>query len=643
MKPSKREKKAAICILLLFCISLALALKLPSRQDFAVEIIFHQIDTGVIAQYFWGVDGALSGENCADGIWNGREVRFTVPQDPAYMEMFRLDPTNTESVYSIARISFFLNEERFLYLNPEQIAEQFVPVNASWELSEEDLVITPVNSDSGLLTANASLCTAARQAAADMRTLIVRERVLVLFFLTCVLLLLSHFREPFSAFVISFFKKDKNGRFDWFSLIAAAVMCCAFLTAAIIGLFSDLGMHPDEWDVKACLDYGMTHFFPPDMRDPAVSNTYSGYGYTKLENYTWYFLAAGKIALLFKTLFHFLPYYRIPNLLLFLLMAVLFIRNIRQKRWYMAAFGICVQAWYIFSYTTADALDFVWAFLAVCLLTEQKSPLYRAIEASEITVKNFRFFFLTGLLYGMIALGKPNYLSILALTFFVLLFRLIKRKERKARKLLLRNYFVILGIFSAVFLFRLSFDLIHYGPDRSAIKEEMAVLHADYDKNPATPVEEQSSSWHMMSKGASLSDLFKENPEWLSMSYRSLCGLLQDMHSGPAYFIAMGILYILILLGIGAAVFRTGGLWKRLEFITGILLMAGGLAASIANSYLIDSQAQGRYLLPAVLIAGYLASLTPRLLEKWYFQAVLAAAGVLSAAYFALTGIPLFL
>ena len=127
------------------------------------------------------------------------------------------------------------------------------------------------------------------------------------------------------------------------------------------------------------------------------------------------------------------------------------------------------------------------------------------------------------------------------------------------------------------------------------------------------------------------------------MSYRSLCGLLQDMHSGPAYFIAMGILYILILLGIGAAVFRTGGLWKRLEFITGILLMAGGLAASIANSYLIDSQAQGRYLLPAVLIAGYLASLTPRLLEKWYFQVILAAAGVLSAAYFALTGIPLFL
>lgn len=92
----------------------------------------------------------------------------------------------------------------------------------------------------------------------------------------------------------------------------------------------------------------MTHFLPPDMRDPAVAQTYSGYGYTKLENYTWYFYLAGKIALLFKTMFCSLAYYRVPNLLLFAALTFYFVRNIRQKNWLMVALGICVQSWYIF-------------------------------------------------------------------------------------------------------------------------------------------------------------------------------------------------------------------------------------------------------------------------------------------------------
>ena len=126
----------------------------------------------------------------------------------------------------------------------------------------------------------------------------------------------------------------------------------ALLVVCIIGLFSALGLHPDEWDVKACLDYGMTHFLPPDMRDPAVAQTYSGYGYTKLENYTWYFYLAGKIALLFKTMFCSLAYYRVPNLLLFAALAFYFVRNIRQKNWLMVALESASSPGTFFPYTT---------------------------------------------------------------------------------------------------------------------------------------------------------------------------------------------------------------------------------------------------------------------------------------------------
>lgn len=87
-------------------------------------------------------------------------------------------------------------------------------------------------------------------------------------------------------------------RIDCFSLFFIAVMAGALLVVVLIGLFSDLGLHPDEWDVKMCLDYGMTHFLPPDMRAPGLGDTYSWYGYTKLDNYTWYFFLAGKVACL---------------------------------------------------------------------------------------------------------------------------------------------------------------------------------------------------------------------------------------------------------------------------------------------------------------------------------------------------------
>ena len=52
--------------------------------------------------------------------------------------------------------------------------------------------------------------------------------------------------------------------------------------------------------------------------------------------------------------------------------------------------------------------------------------------------------------------------------------------------------------------------------------------------------------------------------------------------------------------------------------------------------------AQGRYLLPCILIAGYLASTVPELFQKKIYRTLLSIAGILSVGYFGLVGIPLF-
>lgn len=644
--PTKRAKTVWIpyaAIWVLFALSLLWVFCVPTRQQLSVDFYFKQSSPDLQSQLFWASSGELSPEACADGIREGNIVTFSLPVPPDKLEAIRIDPSNTEEAYTISHVGFLLNGEYFLTMQAEQIAESFLPVNASFSVEGEELAITPHNADSGLFLDSARVSSAAAEASAALRTLQVRQRFFAAFFGAVLLCALVFFSKSLLAFVCSFFKKDETGRFDWFSLMAAAVMAGACLVVFLIGAFSQLGLHPDEWDVKACLDYGMTHFFPPHMLDPEVAGTYSGYGYTKLENYTWYFFIAGKVALLFKTLFYGIAYYRIPNLILFGVLAILFVRNIRRKNWLMAAFGICVQAWYIFSYTTADALDFFFSFCIVWLLADENSLLYRTVDRQKLSPRDLPAFLLLGVLFGNIVLGKQCYWAMLPLVFTVLLLRLIFRKDPAARRALLRNYFIILGIFFATVAFRAAFDVIHYGADKAAVKQTAAIEHADYDKNPLTPLNEQNRSWHMYARGDSLMEVFRENPDWFSMTYKSFCGLLQDHSTASWYYWCMGGLYLALFAGAAFYSFRRGStLSDRIIFAAGSLLMAGELFASVLNSWLIDSMAQGRYLLPDILIFGYLVSRVPELTRQKWYRALLIAAGVLSVAYFGLRGIPEF-
>ena len=143
------------------------------------------------------------------------------------------------------------------------------------------------------------------------------------------------------------------------------------------------------------------------------------------------------------------------------------------------------------------------------------------MEKKNLCRRDIPAFLLLGLLFGNIALGKQCYLAILALSFFVLLLRLIWQKDPLQKKVLWRNYLIIVGIFLAVFAFRAGFDIAHYGTEKSQVKEAVAIQYADYDKNPSTPTKELNPSWHMYSRGYTLSDVFAENPDWFAMSYKS--------------------------------------------------------------------------------------------------------------------------
>ena len=426
--------------------------------------------------------------------------------------------------------------------------------------------------------------------------------------------------------------KKKN---DLFTIICALVLVGAFIVCMGISLFSEFGAHPDEYDVRACMDWAMSHWIWPDMRlqGTGLGDTYSLYGYTKMSNYTIYFLLMSKIAFFFKLFMGAWPYYRVPNLLLALFMLVILLKNINKKNYLMLAFGVCVQAWYIFAYVTADALDFVWAFLAIYLLADENSLLWKAINEVG-TIKRSIFL---GLLYGMILLGKPYYYAILVLTFVVLLLNLIDA-SKESRKNLWKNYIIILLICASIFAARAGLDFYYYGSNKAEIKAQMMELHANDDKKPSTPIEEQLQSYHAHEKGYPVSFIFENDPQWFVKSYRSYVSARITVSGDDWYYILIAGLYLSIYVWIGMELCGKKNRKKNnvILFCTVTCLMAGAVIASIANSYLIDSQPQGRYLLPITLELSYIASKAKRLWNNKIFKGLVIATGCLAVIYFGL-------
>ena len=214
MKMKRRRLIPVICILLLFLISLSWVFWTPVRQELTVEIYYRQSDAGIAAQLFWGENGTLSAENCSDGSREGNIVRFSLPQAPDQVKMLRVDPSNTEAVYSITHFGFLLNGQPFLEMDAAQIMDSFVPVNASLSLSGEELIVTPENADSGLFIDSEVLHQSVMEASMQLFQDKLRERFFLSLLLTVILLTAVWFAAPLSAFFSSFFKQDETGHFD---------------------------------------------------------------------------------------------------------------------------------------------------------------------------------------------------------------------------------------------------------------------------------------------------------------------------------------------------------------------------------------------------------------------------------------------
>ena len=395
--------------------------------------------------------------------------------------------------------------------------------------------------------------------------------------------------------------EDRFGKVTYwifFGGIVGAVLLCFY-----IGGRSPFWLNPDEYEVRAAVRYYKTNWLPPDIRSDEISDAFAVYGTSRHSEFNIFYFWAGKIGQFFKDA---ALQSRWLNMTLFAVMAVIIAKYCRKYFALLAVLFLTPQLWYIYSYTTSDALDFFWGFLCIFQLIKEDSTLNRLLEG-KISKKQIPGYVLLTLLFVNLFWAKLSFYPILFFTFLILMIRLWNKK-REERKPLLKKYLIFVGLTVAIFAVRYMItDFGYYGFNKYGVVNEVMELRATYEYKPSTPPQEQAGSIYLYNKGVTLSHFFGEM-HFNQNLFRTFAGFFGNYNFGMEswYYIVMGALYLALFGCLLYELVKMRDKKKWMEFAAVCICIGLQYLLIFINGYFVDFQPQGRYMLPALLYVAYL-------------------------------------
>lgn len=293
------------------------------------------------------------------------------------------------------------------------------------------------------------------------------------------------------------------------------------------------------------------------------------------------------------------------------------IKNIWRESWLAVCSIATPQLCYIFSYATSDAWDYFCSFLLIYQVTAKNSSLNKALGNPD-RKKRYAELALFSILSALVFMGKTNYYVVLLLAFIVFLFKLIEA-DSFVRKRLMKDYMFLLAVFVVAFMTRYSINLYYYGFDQKEISAQVSEMRAEYSYKSSTAAEDRNAGLQLKERGVSLKELC-DNYNFLGISYKSFCGVYgwMEYYSENSYYIVLGIGYTMLFL---LLIFNILNLCanEEVEFLVVAIIILASIIASMYHSWTGDYQPQGRYLLPDLIVMGYLISnIKNRNLETLY-------------------------
>lgn len=420
-------------------------------------------------------------------------------------------------------------------------------------------------------------------------------------------------------------------------LVFLAGILGAVLMVIYTGLRSPFWLNPDEYDVKAAVLYYFTHFMPPDIRSDIINDSYPVYGTSRHFEFNMFYFYAGKIGQFFTDA---AVQIRLFSLLIFSAMAGLTIKNIRKNYALLFVFLLTPQVWYIFSYSTSDALDFFMGFLCLYELIEKDSMLNRVLR-ENFRKRHILYYLVLSVLFLHVFWAKATFYTVLMFLFFILLIRMLFQ-EKKERGSLFRKYLILAGITLGLFAIRyLITDYPYYGLDKLGVILDVTEQRAEYGYKPSTPAMEAAYSMRFFEKGISLGELLTKY-DFHTNLFRTFAGFFGSYAFGEAdwYYLVMGVLYLLLLGRTFQRLWRQKKAIYRWETAAAVFTCFIQYVLIVGNSWFVDFQPQGRYLLPILFFIAYLISRIENVWEDKVLRTVLLCTCVLSLYCFWHVGIP---
>lgn len=415
--------------------------------------------------------------------------------------------------------------------------------------------------------------------------------------------------------------------------ILGAVFLCIYLANR-----SPFWFNPDEYEAKQISNYYFTHWMPPDIRSESIIADYSCYGTTRHSEFNTFYFWTGKMGQWFSD-----PAVqcRILNVILFAVMAAIIIKNCKEYFALLAILLLTPQLWYIFSYSTSDAMDFFVGFLSIYQLIKEDSLLNRLLS-EPLSAKRVPGYLLISLLFVHLFWAKITFYPVLFFLFLILLIRLFE-KQGKERTDLLTKYLIIVGMTLGIFLIRYMItDFKYYGFHKQSIIHELMDLRATYPYKPSTPPQEQAGPIYLYNKGLTLKEFFSPEMEFNKNLFRTVAGFFGRYDFGAAdwYYTAMAVLYLALFGCLIYEVYKSGQKKKWLEFGAVVLCIGIQYLLIVINGYFLDFQPQGRYMLPSLLYIAYLVYTCEGAKNNKAIRLILCATCAMSLYAMIIVGLP---
>ena len=429
------------------------------------------------------------------------------------------------------------------------------------------------------------------------------------------------------------------------SLFSKLIFCVLFgglfaatLMTIFTGFWNPFYLNPDEYHTLSAVNYYFSHFMPPDMRDPAIIDSYAIYGTTRHSEWTLFYFLTAKIGQFFAD-----PIIRVRffTTVTFCIMAGIALKNVK-KNWALSAMLLLTpQVWYLFSYCTSDSLDFFMSFLCMYEVMKKDSMLNRVLD-EPFCKKQLLYMALLGLLFVQPLWGKPTFYVVLIFIFLVLLIRLFYTPKTE-RKVLLYKYLGILGFTLGIFAIRYMItDFPYYGLfGKYRVYMDMMEQTALPGYKLSTPALERAYSMSFMEKGVTLGELLT-GFDFNKNLFRTFAGFFGSYAFGARdwYYMAIAVLYLAILAYLLVQAFRKRDSQTWWEIGAAALAMFIQYALIVYNAWVVDFQPQGRYLLPILFYTAYLIHRADSESQSKVLRILLCLTCLLSLYSFYTVGIP---